>query len=455
MNKSVCLFFSKHLQPWSAEFLKILNIVLETGWLYLHKREYNLIVILKKLCGKIILTHFTLFNYKDKKVIDRLHSLETQFLILHFHPDYPDIIISSLHTVLDKDPDHKEFLQNAEDLAKKILYKDATIPSFYNFILGLNIFKYRRYLNLRDLIQDNQWDVISSIYFECEPEIQKKIDEYIQECKQNLIPFYKRKQEILRMKSFLSRDNDGGIDFRPLQYFYESSRSKNTYNFSKDKENIILIISRFFTIFAASFEFLLNDKVHIAGTGELRIFSRNFFQLECSRIQYLVGKLEKISFGFPFPESFSWERYLLLNNSNRDASETEAEVMTLISEGLNFLHGIGKKLAYVLSMRQPKENDEEEPDPIETIVLRGKPFSLPYEDKIIESKTYLGEKTILEGVSLIASICFLACLFFHDQYTSTLLAKEKSVDKEIKTKLGMLERIATPGVYQELKNMFS
>ena len=146
-----------------------------------------------------------------------------------------------------------------------------------------------------------------------------------------------------------------------------------------------------------------------------------------------------------------------LNSAAEKASPAlreAAEVMLLVHECLGILHEIGIKLSKVLRMHQPSDGRLKEPAPVESNVLKGKSFQIPYENKKIKSKTDLNGKTIAEAFSFIISACFLACVFFQDKYTISLLDREKGVNDEIRLKLAMLERITAPEMYSKLKKQF-
>lgn len=175
-------------------------------------------------------------------------------------------------------------------MVKGILFRDATLPSLYNFFLGLNMYKYR-YLTLQDLIQGNCGEVISHIDYDCGPDVQKEIDLYIETLTKKLIPFHKIKLETIRMKSYLPVDNSGEIDFRPLQFFYESTKSEADYSFIKDKENVLLLIARLMQIFETTFKGILNGKTVLESLS----FAVSICFLSCVVFQdkYTISLLER------------------------------------------------------------------------------------------------------------------------------------------------------------------
>jgi hypothetical protein len=453
LNKDIAHPFTNYLVTCSCDLFKILTGILQNGWHHLNKREYNLLLILKKLCEKITKTNFNLLNYKDRNLIEKLRSIETLFLILCYHNHYLDTILSSVQTVLEKDPEYHDDIRDVLVLIKRILTRDGDLPSFYNFILGLNMFKSNRYLILQDLIQRNCGEIISSSNFECDQDIKQEIDRYVQECKNELVLIYKQKQKIEHIQSFLPKDDHGAFDFKTLQYLYESGQKDKKHNFFEDQENAVLFTARYLGFFESAFVNLLNGKVSLSGLNKVEIFSHYFFQLEFSRIRSISEKLVKYSFDFPSP--FTLDHYRAVNGSNRRATRTEAEAVQMISEGITNLYDIGKKVERVLNLRLPQKDVQEKQAPLEAVILRGKPFSLPYEDRILKYRSNLGGKTVVEALSFVVTVCFLSCVFFRDRNISTLLDKEERINREIQSMLETLERIAPPKVYQELMELYS
>jgi hypothetical protein len=266
------------------------------------------------------------------------------------------------------------------------------------------------------------------------------------------VPFHKEKLEIMRLKSFLPVNNKKEFDFTSLQNLYDTGRSDKRYSFKNDRENVMLFTSRFLERFENKFNAFLTGEIQVHGAGTVKIFTQNFFNVEISRIQYLIDKFEKLS--FDYSSSFTWNRFLKINRGNMGATRIEAEVMVLLHECLGILHEIGIKLSRVLRLHQPGGGMMKESAPVDSDVLTGKSFKIPYENNKIKSKTELNGKTIAQAFSFIISVCFLACVFFQDRYTISLLDREKSVNDEIRLKLSMLERLTPPELYKDLKKKF-
>jgi hypothetical protein len=139
LNSDIQFTFTKYLQPRPIELYKALTFILKRKWASLERKEYNLVLILKKLCERIALTNFSLLNYSDRNLIGRLRSIETYFLALHVHKDYPHILITAFRRILENDASFKLQIPELTGSMNRMLLHDADTPSLYNFLLGINM----------------------------------------------------------------------------------------------------------------------------------------------------------------------------------------------------------------------------------------------------------------------------------------------------------------------------
>ncbi|MEE8590938.1 MAG: hypothetical protein V3T35_06405, partial [Spirochaetia bacterium] len=175
MSQAVPLLLSRDMRQWAAELLNIVAMGLEDSWHYLRKIEYNLLVVMKQLCEKILSINFNLFDYKDPYLLNKLRSLEALFLVFHYREYYQELLQSSLQQIVKNDPRVGARYETAVDRIHKILHNDGSTPSLYNIILGLNMRKYRRYLTMQDLLCTDLGELINMKDFVCPPDVKEKI----------------------------------------------------------------------------------------------------------------------------------------------------------------------------------------------------------------------------------------------------------------------------------------
>jgi hypothetical protein len=449
LNPNLPSFFTKTLQLQARDLLKVAYVTLDQGWSVLGKADYNLVVVLKQLCERILAANIKPSSPRDRNIIDKLRSVETVFLVLHYDSEFQKSIIEAIQRVLLRDPRYKDEYEQAPELVRKILTQEASLPSLYNLLLGLNMLKYRRLLSLQNILCTTLGNIVNTEEFACQSGVQAKIDGYVEETTTKMSELGEQKNELRRIQKFLPMTDSGEVDFALLKHLYESgTQTSKGFDFANDQENVMVFAPRLIRIFDRTFYPLLYSKVVLSKLGRMSVFSQSFFQAEFPKIRQLIGRLEKHGFTF---RNLTRNRYLQLKDQSFSAVTTEFEVIRLIEEGLDSLLAMGKKLAKILTTR--RDGSGERSSPLEPVVLQGKSFSLPFRGRTIRSNNLLNGKSVEEALSFASSICFLTPVFFQDQNALDLLGRESEINREIQSHLHALRRIADPESLRSIEEM--
>jgi hypothetical protein len=443
LNADAPTFITKDLQPLSIDLYKVLTHVLKRRWSQLHKQEYNAIVLLKKLCEKIALTNFNLLNYSDRDLIDRLRPIEVYFLALHSDTRYPEMIMRSVSRVLERDAKHKERIPDIIITIKRILFSEIDTPSLRDFILALNMFKYRKHFRLKDLISSSCGEIISSDVFECGEDMQKEIDTFVQECRENLLFLSHKKREIEEKKMFMPRDENGEIDLAALRHLYESWKPEERHGFARDQEDMVQFTIRLFSAFEESFRNLLCGEVKLFGIGTKRIFPPDFFRRELQKLRAIIESLQGLS--YDHTSEIPYKQYLSLKGGQNTVSQADSDVVAMIDDALDLLFGLGKRIEDLLRSSAPGGGSKN------TRGSKSSSFAVPLKEKIILRGGRDGKKSVAEALSFTVSVCYLICFAYRDKNIYAVITNEKMVLREITAKMEMLARLADPEVYQETK----
>lgn len=453
VEERVPAFLTENLQSWATDLVKILNFVLQVGWSHLRKWEYNLLVLLRKLCHEIVSTNFRILNFKDRTVINRLRTVETLFYIMNYRPNYPDMALTAILRVLEKHPDRAEDAEQASVLVRRILYKDFTLPSLHNVLVALNMLKIKRYLSIGDLISTELGDIITTTHFACDKPVQAKIDSYVFDMKRRLTALQEQRNEVRRMRNYISMDEDGTIDYKPLRDFYEGGTKKGeSASFAEDREDMMAFAPRFLRVFDDTFYRLLSDTVSLPTVTRARIFDPSFFELEFPKFRQYRSRLEKISFTF---RKFPTRRFVDIKKTGKGAIAVEAEILQLVNDSVYLLRNIGRRLERVLAAPRPADEEKQSRSPIMQTFLQGRGLSVPFEDETIRAPSALAGRTVGEALAYATSVCFLATVFFYDQNTIDLLQRDQMISDKVQQQLQVLKRIADPESYQEIETMFA
>ncbi len=126
----------------------------------------------------------------------------------------------------------------------------------------------------------------------------------------------------------------------------------------------------------------------------------------------------------------------------------------LIDEGIAGLVDLGKSVARILGMKRPAIPAKGKVEPLEQVVLQGKPFSIPHEDRRIMSAIYLKGKTVGEALASAVSISFTAGLLMQDQFLFLFLGKERKSQAELASRIQLMENLLDPESYRELTSLY-
>jgi hypothetical protein len=443
-------FLTREILPTAAELSLRLDPVVEHGWLHLTPRQYNLLVLLKRLADRLRAIEFSRLNLRDMNVIDRLRRVESLFLMLHYEPETQGIILAALRAFYEKQHEPEEENEKTNRLVLRILAEDCTLPSFYNCLLGLNIFKHRRLLTLADLTREGLGEVVDSRAFDCDSPVRARMDGYIDSAFESIGKLHEQLLEARRINSYIVFDEQGRPDTEILAGFYESGDSREPFSFAADQENLVLFVPRLVRRFDRLFSPLLNGQCLLEETGRAAIFSRSFFELDFTKLRTVVEKMETGPFHF---SSFPLSRYLQIKGARIGAIGDELEVNEIIGQGVGCLVDLGKTLMKILVLRSPGAAAGK-PEPLEPIVLQGKAFSLPYENGRLQTRSLLKGKTVVEALSIAVTMCFTTGLLLQDDFLSVFLGKEKRLGAELRARMKLMENLLDPDSYRELSALY-
>jgi hypothetical protein len=334
------------------------------------------------------------------------------------------------------------------DLVNRLLAEELTLPSLWNCLLALNMAKTRRFLSLGDLIRPGLGEAVSSVEYDCSPQVRAKIEEFVESSLEMLQALHEQLVEVRRINGYLVNDESGNLDTSLLSDFYESEAKGEGVLLEKDRENVMVLAPRFFTAFDRTFQALLNGRVAFAGGGRGAVFSPDCFQTELTRLRNAIEKLERAAFSYA---NFPYKRYLQIRASAMGAIPKEVEVLQLIDEGLAVIFGLGQSLARLLAMNGVGAPEGEGEQPVEASALQGKPFRLPFTGRKLQARGFLQGKSVAELLAQVTGICFAADFLFQDPAIFLLLGKERKISSQLQLKLGQLEHLVDEKTFSELK----
>ena len=450
LNRELRNFFVRDLQNWSAEIAHRLELITEHGWLHLTPLQYNLVVLLKSLADKCISFDFVHLNYRDRNLIDKIKRIEALFLMMHYRGEYVGIIQDSIQTVYRKQGKGEEEGRETRNLVARILEQEVSLPSLYNCIVGLNMVKHRCFVTLGALMKTGLGDAVSTREFNCSLEVRQRIDAYVCNSLESIKKLHTQLQEVRRLNSYLNYDEQGLVDSSNLNLLYEKTVPNDEGDFHSDQGNVLLFAQRLFDSFYTTFLSLLNGRVELDGIGQRAVFSRSFYEMEMARLGTIIEKLKKGPFHF---RSFPLSQYLQVKEAKIGAIGNEMELIQLVDEGIACLADLGKSLAKVLGSSVGKLKDQPE-QPLEPVIFQGKPYAIPYTEKRIRERTYLGGKTVKEALADATSLCFTMGMLFRDRFVFFVLGSAGRHEAELQAQLRLMKNLLEPERYREILSRY-
>jgi hypothetical protein len=350
-------------------------------------------------------------------------------------------LTASLRTVFEKKSRLESDYRPAADLVYRLLSPDASLPSLYNCLLAFNMVKFRRLLGLPDLLRGNLEEAVSASEFDCPPEISARIAEYVASSLENLQTLHAQLSELRRLAGYLSYDEQGQADTRLLAALYGPK-------LEADRQNLMVLVPRLFTVFERAFQPLLAGTVTLEGPLKAALFEPAFFQTEFARLATVCDKLEKAVFGFA---NFPFSRFLAIRGSSMGAIPKELEVLQLVEEGLAVLFNLGKALARVLAMDGVGAREGEAERPLDASLLQGQPFRLPHAGRRLQANGFLHGLTVREGLGQVIRVCFTTGHLLQDPAVFLHFGKEPRLAAQLSGTLRQLEHLLEEKAYTELK----
>jgi len=449
LNKNIPKNFEERFKKQTVKPLdEYLSHFLRKAWIHLTKKEFNLLVLLKKLCETLLEIPFGAFNVKNRRLIDRLKGVENLFFVFYSDKDYMHLTEKALEVLESKVIFPGKNRPQLLSLGRRLLAKDVTKPSLYNLIRALNMLRYHRFFELEDLFFSDMPPLLSDDDFDTSPDVLQEILTHIADLEKSLKPLIANHKEILAIQNFMPASYNGDVDFSPLEALYSMSvKDDKPANLFMDKNNLISMFINLLQQFNERVVPIIHGQIRAMDGRYVELFDQSFYGNIVSRIQYNLAKIEKIHVIMP---TFSFERYHTLINTRRGAIPNEAAVLECVDNVLGDFFALGQSLMDVLLQRMACSPGAESLKPISTIAFQKRTYFLPMEFSQMDGQGIFYKRTPPELLTTVVQICFLTCwLMEHQEIQSKVQSKER-VSHKTKAILETIRRLANRGHYHKI-----
>jgi len=323
---------------------------------------------------------------------------------------------------------------------------DFALPSLFNFLLILNMIKWRRSLTLSELLTPNLGDLVNDVDFACADEVRTEIDTYIGGLRETLTTLDRRRSELRKIRVYLPLDNEGGPLIARLQDFYQESQlaREEAWSFGGDKENVVLFVPRLLRLVDATFSPLLAGRVVLASGKRAAIFAASLFGTELQKLRNVRERVEKLAFDL---HTLTYKRYLSIKRDGKGGIRIEGAIVSYLEDAQAILLGIAGQMMELLAAPRTAAPAGVEPHPLEAIGSAG--IVVPHEGDAIRFTGGLNGKTVVEVLAELTTICYLTVSYLYEPGLASQSEEEVAVSARFDSTLTTLRRIADSSIYDE------
>ncbi len=435
--------FRDELAPLAAELLGICDRALETGWTVLNRSDYNLVVLLKRLCFEVTSVNFRVLNFRDRDLVDSLRTLETYFLVLHYRADYPERVARAVQSALAAGGPAPE-RDRVGLMVATLLGPGLALPSLHDFVLGLNIVKARRMLGLQDILFTELGEILNTRDYACPPSVYMTIGDHVQSLQKQMASLALQKNEAERLKRVLPLDAAGNPDFGPIAALYDGAAGEwgegARQSFAVDRNNIMELAPRLLAAFDAACTPLLTGKTRLSDGIVVALFPPALFGSPLQRLRQTGANLGQLGFAL---HVLSRARLATLKEMGKGAIPAETTALQQLDEAVRVLMEMASQIEKILEspLRRGDQKASESAGPI---ALPDREFALPGRDQRIVSRDSLNGKTVADALRFLVIACTCAGAFFVDRPIMLTLERAGKVDQKLEHTRRELARLTEP-----------
>jgi hypothetical protein len=478
INRNLHGLLSTTLLPEARSISSFLGSALPDAWRYLDKYSYNLLVLARTLADYVATADFRPRGRADRDMIDRHHQLEVLVLTLHSAEAMVDKLIEAFGRVVDHQGLPRPRARELRSGVARVVRQGGAGLSPYDLVLGLNMVKVRKHLEIADLHQEPAGRLIETGWFDCDAETQREIDDYVQSVlvsMERLDAEARQSQRLLRHADVLEAEGELGPEGL-LAPFYEIGPANGGRSFAADRDQLMLLFPRFLERFLENVEPLLSGRFRVEPGTRVRSFAAEVFELEFITLRGILDRLVRLAFRL---RVFPRKRYIQLVATKQGAIEAETEAIQLFDEALSTLRMLATRVDEILektsedggaaavdgagsvaAKSERAKSDAAKSDaaksdgPLTLRDMKRGDFRLPHAHRVVQSRFAAGEKTVRSAIDYSVGIAVAFLTFMKDARTLEMLTRSEALRREIRAKLDILERVADDETFRQAQQRF-
>jgi len=459
----------------------ILGIVLKNGWMFLEKKTYNAVAALRSLCLTIEKLEFHPGTTNELSLVAALSPAASQLVLFLSQHELPERVIEAIVKTCEHMAIADDTRLRGPVLVRTLLDQSSSQATLCNLVRAIMMHHFRHWIDTEDLLSKTKATLIVDDMFDCDEEVQEKIDRYIKSTVARLDTLETSRLEAFRLRYFIPEgkvddsakavsrtvtvitDNDGGpiseparpsagsgarralYDFEVLKNFYEGSPYFLKYEFDPDRHYIIIIAVRFIDVFLQVFEPLLVTGIKIP-QGNVQLFHKGVLATFTDKLRVIREFLQKNTAA---KQAFSTIKFTAMRRDPAQGSQVEAQIVSNVLELGTIMTSIARTLSDIV------RNRSRYADPALRSWAGDEPsYPLTHELQVILNEGQLNGKQVLESLILGARVSYLAGILFGDLSMLQPLESMTGIRLQALELMENIKRIASAEQTEEVRKMY-
>lgn len=423
------------IQPVASELEYLLSGAEVSSWKYLEKLEYNTMRVFSMLLEHIVSTDPGTNLDKPEKLYADLQTIEELLLVIHASDLTVDALLSSIRGVKDRRDGSIVSLEDPVRLAEELISRQTSDFSIWGILSALHCSLKRTYVTLDDLSATAPGLLVPDTRFVCPPGVREEIEQYLSGREEYAARLEKEYMQVIRIRSFVRKTDEGTPDFTPLQKLLENTKVE------LDELDPLRLIPDFFERFMDMYRDLLDGTVYLDGLGELRLFPPPAFEALFARFELVAKRITSLRLR---AGSVSHRHLIDVMNARREATEPESEASHQLSIALDAVRQMQRSVTAILRnsrlIRSVDSPDSWVARTPEHYASGSTEFPL---DHLLQSPRQLAGRTVADHFHAMLRIMYLFRYHFRERTLLYTLDREQHILQEMHEVRRDILRLAT------------
>ncbi|MFP4376245.1 MAG: hypothetical protein ACLFP4_04310 [Spirochaetales bacterium] len=445
LTQEVPGFLLGYVKPTARDVTKLLSQLMGNAWMYLDKRDYNLLVLVLDLCDRIDRMSIDSRQLTSRKVGTRLALVEDRLFSIRYNEESIPRILESIETLISFNRRSIDNLGSLPDMIRRLVSRTSEKPSLIDTILAINMVNKRRYLSEKDLTIGGLGELVDHRVFDCNDATNERIDEFVNRLAVQLEALAEEQRQILKVRALIKKEDNGHIVLEPLERLVQAHSG---FTWSSAYDHPSQLAEAVFSGFLAHVRELFSKPVGLEKIGTVRLLAGNPFSADLDRLERATDVIRSSSVDL---QMLKRDRLTALRDKRETATRVEAEFLMQLQLCLDIVGQLRDHVASFLEGEVPVSKAFE---PLEFRIAISRDGGFPLSATITGGAPDFRGYTLRAALETIVTNGHLACFVFGDKRIRHLLNRETQIESDARHMIESVERIAPAERAAEVVSIF-